>query len=327
MPNFIVPKYAKGFDAQRRFDLKTLVGLRSLGHRYAAHYINGKVKENIPGNKAIVKSQFDTVLGAGLGIILIFEKGETRGVTSNLRQAAENGRIDAAQAIQDTSILGYPSEAQIILAVGDTDTNSSNIESMVTYWNSFEASVPNPVGLYGDYDLIDFYKNNLSVSSFFQANAWGFSRGRLHPATSVLQKMPMDNRDGNIVLKPITAWHPDNLSFPTDPYSNKYSIFAPSQGYWGNYPLLLKKPDVKLGVRGQIVQYVQGVLRIYVDPKLPITGYCGNLTVEAIRKFQYIYSNRVKDGRLGPLKVDGWCGHATFSALDSVAMGMVSPSW
>lgn len=325
MPNFTVPKYAKGFDALSRFDLKTLVRLKALGHRYAAHYINGKVKENKPGNKAIVKSQLDTIFGAGLGIILIFEKSATRGVTASLSQAAENARIDAAQAIEDTRLLGYPSEAQIILAVGDTDTNSKNIESMITYWDTFEASVPNPVGLYGDYDLINYYKNNLSVSSFVQANAWGWSSGRTHPSTSVLQKMPMDSRDGNIVLKPITAWHPDNLSFPTDIYSNRYSIFAPSQGYWGNYPLLLKKPDVKLGVQGQVVQYVQGVLRLYVDPKLPITGYCGNLTVEAIRKFQYTYSNRVKDGPLGPLKVDGWCGHATFGALDNIAMGMTWP--
>lgn len=322
MPVFTVQKYSKGFDSLQRWDIRTLTSLRNLGHKYAAHYINGSYASGKFNPKVITQSDMEKIFTAGLGLILIFEKSATRGVPGSVQQARKNGLADGYEATIDAAYLGYPADATIICAVGDTDTNKSNINQMVAYWDAFHENTPHPTGLYADYDLIEYYKYNNEVACSVQALAHGWSNGRVHPLAHALQKSPMDHRDGNIVLRPLTAYHPNVLAFPTDFYSSKYSIFAPSQGYWGKFPLMLRKPDVKLGVRGDVVKYVQGVLREHIDITLPITGYCGTKTVEAIRKFQYIYSKRTADGDFKGLKVDGWCGSGTFQAIDNIAMGM-----
>lgn len=92
--------------------------------------------------------------------------------------------------------------------------------------------------------------------------------------------------------------------------------FNPEARLWGLWPYNANKPVVAVGSRGDIVRYVQGVLRCVawvtrgaVASPGPIDGRCGAQTDRAIRSYQ---------SRHG-LTVDGRCGRNTFARLDADA--------
>jgi hypothetical protein len=83
----------------------------------------------------------------------------------------------------------------------------------------------------------------------------------------------------------------------------------PEKGEWGNWPTTAK-PDIALGASGEVVRYLQGVLRAKASAtEIVVDGEFGPMTDGAVRRFQR-FVGLLDDGRVGP---------QTWAAIDRVA--------
>jgi hypothetical protein len=85
--------------------------------------------------------------------------------------------------------------------------------------------------------------------------------------------------------------------------------FAPEQGLFSLYPWNTAKPAIRLGAQGDLVRYMQGVMKFKLGYGITVDGGFGNVTLNFVRWYQ---------GSKG-LTVDGVVGAKTWAALDADA--------
>lgn len=313
-------RYDKGIDYAFRPTNLSYSTLKMKGHKFIGRYIDGTVATAKPSAKCITKAELDAITAARLGIVFIFEKSTTRPIPGSVGQAQTNGFADGTAATNDMLFLGIPASTPIIVAAGDTDITASNLDQAVAYWQGFDSTCPHPLGVYGDYDLLDALKASATI--LWQANARGWSNSRLHPSAHVIQTSTYNKYDGNLVLRN-TAFYTsvDTSQLPT---GYKYTLFDPINKRWGSYPWKQNLPKLSRGSVGEPVKYLQGVLRSTVDITLPVTGTFGAQTYAATVKFQSAYRTAPYDGANNStyMTADGIVGNQTWGVINNVAMGM-----
>jgi hypothetical protein len=83
----------------------------------------------------------------------------------------------------------------------------------------------------------------------------------------------------------------------------------PEKGNWGNWPTTAK-PAIALGASGEVVRYLQGVLRAKASAtEIVVDGDFGPVTDGAVRRFQR-FVGLIDDGKVGP---------QTWAAIDRIA--------
>ena len=107
--------------------------------------------------------------------------------------------------------------------------------------------------------------------------------------------------------QPLTATVP-TAPPPTAPIP-AFPPFVPAWGLFSLYPWATNKPVIRLGSHGDIVRYVQGVLKAKMGYAVIIDGEFGGQTDAAVRKYQT--SRR--------LFVDGIVGPQTWKSIDADA--------
>jgi hypothetical protein len=211
MPNLIIEKNVKGADyANPNVNLQWL---KQNGMRYVCRYIDGTAATQHPTWKVLTKAERSRIAKAGLACVLVFEVA----VTNPLKGAAQ-GTEDGKAACRDAYFLGYHPACPIVIAV-DTDVTAGNIKAVEAYVRAFaKACAPYPVGVYGDYDIIDRCQDVSKLN--WQANAWGWSALRVfgkwlkrnHKAAHVLQQAQTATAvgviDPAVTVRPFTAWLP-----------------------------------------------------------------------------------------------------------------------
>lgn len=333
-------QFDKGIDCVIKWDTNILKQLFAKKHKFVARYINGTVSSSKPNGKCITKDEMNRILNVGLGVILIFEKSVDRAVPGTVAQATKNGLQDALEAAKDIAFLGYPTNAPVIVAAGDTDIISvdfgktkANLSQAVAYFTAFKNNIANPCGVYGDYDLIDALKTQAAI--LWQANAPGWSFDN-HPSAHVLQTRTYNRYDGNIVLRPIDMYS-INTTF-SSPDTAIFQTFNPSVGAFEKYPYILKKGTLRYGSKGDAVSYLQGALKIilanetlYFRPNktafkgsdIVVSGNFDNNTLLAVKYFQNLYRKVTFDGLPSQyLTVNGKVSYQTWGALDNIIMNM-----
>lgn len=183
-----------------------------LGYAFVARYINGKPT----WWKVLTPGERDALHAAGLGIVLVWETGATRPLAGTIA-----GTRDGQLATLDADRLGYPKSMPIVVAV-DIDTTTTNAAAVLAYWRAFRDACSHPVGVYGDWDVIDAIGGESALN--WQANARWWSRDavndpmakkplRVHPLTHMRQEdqqtIPgVGTLDPNTCRREFVAWHP-----------------------------------------------------------------------------------------------------------------------
>jgi peptidoglycan hydrolase-like protein with peptidoglycan-binding domain len=314
-------KYDKGIDYAVKPTALTYDSLKTKGHKFIARYINGTAHTSKPSYKCINKTEMSQILASGLGLILIFEKTATRAIPGSIALAKQYGIQDATEAASDIAYLGYPSDAFLIVAAGDTDITSSNVYQAVAYWTAFNDNISNPCGVYGDYELINALAGS-ECSLFSQTNAAGWSKGRISPYTHLLQTSTFNGYDGNIVLRPTSIYGLSANATPAN--STPFGTFNPAAGSYGSYPYNQNLPKLSRGASGVAVKFLQGILRKTVDGTLPINGVFDLRTYNAVMAFQKKFKTATFDGVSASsyMSVDGVVGRETWGVISNIAMNM-----
>lgn len=106
---------------------------------------------------------------------------------------------------------------------------------------------------------------------------------------------------------------PLTIAVPTVPAPagplEPFPPFVPAWGLFSVYPIATNKPTVRFGSHGDVVRYVQGVMKVKLGYAVIIDGEFGPQTDDAVRKFQTEHG----------LVVDGIVGKQTYRAIDKAA--------
>lgn len=314
-------KYDKGVDYAVKPGSLTYQFLRLKGHKFVSRYIDGTTRSSKPSYKSIRKTEMSQILASGLGLLLLFEKNATRAIPGSTALAAQYGVQDATEASLDLAYLNYPISAPLIVVAGDTDITLSNVGQAVAYWNAFNGAISNPCGVYGDYELLNALAGS-ECSIFCQANAAGWSGGKISPYTHLLQTSTFNGYDGNIVLRPTSIYGLSTNATPAN--STPFGTFNPAAGSYGSYPYNQNLPKISKGASGIAVKFLQGILRKTVDGTLPINGVFDLRTHNAVMAFQKKFRTATFNGVSASsyMTVDGIVGRQTWGVVSNIAMNM-----
>lgn len=191
----------------------SLPKLKKIGVTYVCRYIDGTAHTNNPTWKTLTKRERALIAANGMACVLVFEVSADRPL-----KGAVQGAADGRAACQDAYWLGYDPHVPIICAV-DTDVHAGNIKAVEAYVRAFaKGAAPYPIGVYGDYDIIDRVKDVSQLN--WQANAWGWSALRVlgkwlrrnHKDAHVLQQQQTATAAGLIdpavTVREFVAWFP-----------------------------------------------------------------------------------------------------------------------
>lgn len=107
---------------------------------------------------------------AGLGLIPIFQNPKAESLIFTGRSG---GLRDGAKAREMAATLGIPTTEVIVCSI-DTDVIKTNIDVLAAYIDGFDEACPHPLGIYGDWDIIEARgaKSRLNIQA--AAEAWSF---------------------------------------------------------------------------------------------------------------------------------------------------------
>ena len=269
----------------------TAADCKRLGIKGVIRYIDGS--EQRVGKlswKSASKGELAHYHKGGIATMLVFERSTTRHLGGAVA-GAEDGKL----ARESAKALGYPTSETILIAF-DTDVTSRDTKAAVDYFNAFRKACLYPVGVYGDYQVIDAVKGLGSVCNI-QPNAAGWSGfwvfkkffARTHPAAHALQQSQRNGYDPNNVLRPFAMWLGPPPPAPP---------FDPAKGQWGLWPLNRSKPTISKGLTGDAVRYLQGVIALKAGGGVVVTGVFDAQTEKRVKDLQR-YFKITEDGIVG----------------------------
>ena len=134
------------------------------------------------GGKGLTTAEVADYHENGLGIGLVFESTAGRMFDGCLA-----GEYDAHIANYGALSVGFPDTRPIYFAC-DTDVTPEQLTYVKDYMRGVASVFPlNRIGVYGEYDVIEFCHANGLAAWFWQSLAW--SGGRLHPYRHIYQSL------------------------------------------------------------------------------------------------------------------------------------------
>jgi len=224
--------------------------------------------------KNTTRAHIDGYLNAGLGVILIHQRGyEGKGPNP-----ATDGLRHGVEAERQAKALGYPLSMPIIAAsAGDYDNTAATRSGSVAYWNAFRQANGYPSGIYGDTDMFDWVGNQGLLNTQAAAKSWSWDRVRNiwrgpHPQADMLQYpskvirgvtptklYPGTAIDFNDILVPVKAWVKDTSVKPSPPPTGPKPPLPPPTGT----PIIVPLPTLTVGSEGPEVRALQRTLSFW----------------------------------------------------------------
>lgn len=134
-----------------------------------------------------------------------------------------------------------------------------------------------------DYDAKDYWQAGKGWTGRSPGQGWGWLHIETHP-DGYFDATPVEERIGAQPLPPPIVEIP----------------FAPDRAVWGLWPWNKNKPTITVGDRGEVVRYLQGVLKVKAGQQLgPIDGIFGERTAAAVKAVQGFFELR-PDAIVGP---------------------------
>lgn len=165
-------------DASTQLNASMAKALYSNGYRYIGRYLTGTVGSGATERpKNLTRNELNTIFDAGLNVFAIFQEGAV-----NLTKFTyEQGRADAATALEAARSLGVPYGEIIYFAI-DYDMTDENVTSnVIPYFRGIRKTINNNynryrIGIYGSRNVCSRVAAvGYSVSSFVSDMSTGFS--------------------------------------------------------------------------------------------------------------------------------------------------------
>lgn len=150
--------------------------LRAAGRDFVVRYVSrpGRAKNLTPAEVSYWRSQ-------GIDIAIVFELTAGRAL-----EGRAAGRDDAAAGRDQVRNLGGPWDPVIYFAVDVDVTSTAQMDAVGEYLAGAAEAIGLPqVGVYGEYDVIEYASARDRARWFWQTYAW--SGGRLHAAAHLYQ--------------------------------------------------------------------------------------------------------------------------------------------
>lgn len=165
----------EGVDYSSQPDLAALV---AAGKRFAVRYV-------APGgghSKEITAAEAARLRAAGIAVVIVHESWAARALDGRVA-----GGADATAARADVIAAGGPADGGVIYFAVDVDTTTDLQRAAVAGYLTGAAEVLgwDQVGVYGEYDVIDYVAAHTPCQWFWQTYAW--SGGRRHPRAQLWQ--------------------------------------------------------------------------------------------------------------------------------------------
>jgi hypothetical protein len=185
-------------------------------YKASMRYIDGSVASGKPSWKCSSTAEMLRILDAGLGFGLIFERYSGRPV-----EGFAAGAVDGRLATADARKIGYPVSEWIMVAF-DFDIGPSNLTACVAYWRGFQSTCAHPLGIYGDWDLLQVIGAEGVANSQPNARGWSFNwvtrlwKGT-HPMAHMQQQRQANGIDPDVVTRPVQFWRGNTAPIPKPP--------------------------------------------------------------------------------------------------------------
>lgn len=120
---------------------------------------------------------------------------------------------------------------------------------------------------------------------------------------------PNQGREGLVIPELRRPINEPAVPVAPPPAVPTFPPFVPESGLWSLWPFATNKPTLRIGSRGDVVRYLQGVLKVKAGQAVIIDGNFGAQTDRAVRNLQTFFG----------LWVDGVVGPKTWAVVDMVA--------
>lgn len=183
------------------------------GYRFVLGYVSTTTGKNMTAALAA------SYRAAGLGVGLVWETAANR-----VLSGAAGGVVDGAAASALAKAVGYPTNCHLYFAV-DYAEPASDFPAAQAYADAFNKACIYPVGVYGDYAVIEHFvtPGRQPVQSGWQTVAWSsglisakaclYQRNRLHyPA---IAGVAAGTYDEDVVMSTAPIWWPGAAPTPT----------------------------------------------------------------------------------------------------------------
>lgn len=150
--------------------------IRAAGYQFVVRY----VPYLGDGGKGLTAAEVADYRANGLGLGLVFEQTDGR-----IFEGYNAGGQDALTSSVAATRLGFPGD-QIIFFACDKDTTAATVEAIRPYLQgAIDVIGLERVGIYGEFDVIEFCLANHLASCFWQTYAW--SGGAVHASRDLYQ--------------------------------------------------------------------------------------------------------------------------------------------
>ena len=162
-----------GVDCARKLTALDCQALAGAGCRFVGRYLVPDA--GATAWKALTWAEAHEISQAGLGILAVWELGETRA-----RQGYSAGAADGERARELAQGLMMPLDAVIYFAV-DYDAQASDFQAIAAYLQGArDHTGPYEIGVYGGYALIEAMADRGLCRGYWQTLAWSYGRRSEH---------------------------------------------------------------------------------------------------------------------------------------------------
>ncbi len=156
----------------------SVAALRTAGLDFVLRYVS------TPGNaKNLTRAEADRYRAAGIDVGVVFETTAGRALAGNAA-----GRADAAAAAVQTAAAGGPGAGVVYMAVDVDTTTTAQRQAVAAYLGGAALAISwERVGVYGEFEVIDYVAAHTPCRWFFQTYAWSGTPPRWHPRAQLRQ--------------------------------------------------------------------------------------------------------------------------------------------
>jgi hypothetical protein len=265
--------------------------VRAAGYQFVIGYVSNSPGKNMT---AVLASAYHA---AGLGVGLVWETTADR-----VRSGAAGGAVDGAAASAQAKAIGYPADCHVYFAV-DYAAPARDFPVAQAYADAFDAHCAYPVGIYGDFAVIEHFvtPGQRPVRSGWQTVGW--SSGLVSAKANLYQRntyhyraiagVTQSSYDENVVMHDAPLWWPGAAPSPDVVVTPPPAPVAD----WNSIPALV------YGNTGQaVLHFQQFMVRMFpaYNRYTPNAIY-GPATTAGLKEFQRRSGVSGGDGRnVGP---------------------------
>ena len=210
------------------------------GYRYIGRYLTGSVGSGASKrDKSLTTSELSTLFNANLNVFAIFQEG----AVTLTKFTYEQGRADAAIALEAARLIGVPYGEIIYFAI-DYDMTDDNITNyVIPYFKGIRKTINSNynryrIGIYGSRNVCTRVASaGYSISSFVSDMSTGFS-GNLG------YKIPNDWAFDQFYEFPYNDNYGNKIDLDKVAYSGRYNGFAHIQSHGSDDPIPVPTDEI-----------------------------------------------------------------------------------